>query len=375
MLPYITIFFIPIIALCFEWFKDIKNIHKHLVMIFLAICYILFSGLRWECGTDWEQFYGLFYSFKDVSFTEVFDHRYNWETGSITSGKIYEPGYTLMNWLFFNITGSFNAMLIFYTSVIILMYYKLSWLYAPKHPIYLFTFFITGQIFFWRAGLAATICFFSVQYIISRKFLKFLLCCIVATSMHNSAILFLPFYFILNRKFSNVFLIGSFLLCAFIGNTSLLYTALEYVANILSIFSSEFGLIAKLVVYLDAEDSNSIAKLIMSISKYGIFIAIFCLYKKRFKINSAYNVMLNSYVIGSCIWLLFRTQLTVFVRMSVYFLDSFPILNVMILSILSKNNKKIFFGFVILNIIYIAFAKFLNGYEELFIPYKTILDN
>jgi len=392
MLPYITITFIPIITFCLEWSKEIKNSHKRFTMMFLAICYILFSALRWECGTDWEQFYGLFYSFNDVPFTEVFNHRYNWTTDSSTGGKIYEPGYALMNWLFVNTTGSFNAMLIFYTTIIIFIYYKLSWLYASKYPIYLFTFFITADFFYWRAGFASAICFFSIQYIISRKFLKFLLCCLVATSMHNSAILFLPFYFVLNRKFSNGLLISSFLFCSFIGSTSILYGIVEYVANILSTFRSEFGLISKLVLYLYTNSDNSIAKLIMSIFKYGIFIVIFCLYKKYFKIESErsdatknntdyfkfnksdiYNVMLTSYVIGSCIWLLFRSQLTIFARMAIYFTGSFPVLNVMVLSILPSNKRKIFFGFVILNVFYIAFAKFLT-FEELLIPYKTVFN-
>jgi hypothetical protein len=390
MLPYATIILLPIMALCLEWFREIKNLHKHFVMLFLAICFILFSGLRWECGTDWEQFYGLFYSFRNIPFTEVFDHRYNWITGEIGVGKIYEPGYALMNWLFVNVTDSFNSMLVFYTTIIIFIYYKLSWLYTPRYPIYIFAFLITGQIFFWRAGFATTICFFSIQYIVSRKFFKFLLCCIIATSMHNSAILFLPFYFILNRKFSYALLICMYLCCSFIGNTSILYKMIEYVSSVLSIFSPEFGLIMKLINYLDVDMNTSVIKLVLSFCKYGIFVVIFCLYRKYFEINpkysengtsylglktyDLYNAMLNAYVIASCIWMLFRTQMQVFIRFALYFGESFIILNVLILSILPKNKRRIFLGFVILNILYIAFGKFLNFDSDIFFPYKTIFD-
>lgn len=52
-----------------------------------------------------------------------------------------------------------------------------------------------------RQVMACTVCWFAVKYIIERKFVPFLIVWFIGYSLHNSAIMFLPAYFIPIRKF------------------------------------------------------------------------------------------------------------------------------------------------------------------------------
>ena len=52
-----------------------------------------------------------------------------------------------------------------------------------------------------RQVMACTVCWFAVKYIIERKFVPFLIVWFIGYSFHNSAIMFLPAYFIPIRKF------------------------------------------------------------------------------------------------------------------------------------------------------------------------------
>ena len=52
-----------------------------------------------------------------------------------------------------------------------------------------------------RQVMACTVCWFAVKYIIERKFVPFLIVWFIGYSLHNSAIIFLPAYFIPIRKF------------------------------------------------------------------------------------------------------------------------------------------------------------------------------
>jgi|SRR5690625_343143 len=65
---------------------------------------------------------------------------------------------------------------------------------------YLFTF--NGL----RQSIAIIIVLLSYNYIINKKFLKFLLIILVATSFHTSAIIFVPMYFLAHIKWSKIYM-------------------------------------------------------------------------------------------------------------------------------------------------------------------------
>lgn len=63
-----------------------------------------------------------------------------------------------------------------------------------------FSFFYLESLGFIRQSLAVAICFWAIKYIFSRRFFPFLICVVIATSFHYSAIIVLFAYFMYQAK-------------------------------------------------------------------------------------------------------------------------------------------------------------------------------
>ena len=72
-----------------------------------------------------------------------------------------------------------------------------------------------------RQVMGVVTAWLSIRYIIKRKLIPFLLVVFIAFSLHNSAIIFLPLYFILITKFSRVTVLSIMVMCLLIGLSSI----------------------------------------------------------------------------------------------------------------------------------------------------------
>lgn len=87
------------------------------------------------------------------------------------------------------------------TNVLILLtLYKYS-----KHFTFSLFLYITLGMYFssfniMRQYLAIAICFWAIRYVLNRKFIKYLLCILIASSIHISALILIPMYFLVNLK-------------------------------------------------------------------------------------------------------------------------------------------------------------------------------
>lgn len=141
----------------------------------------ILMGLRYDVGTDHLSY---MYSYN----TNIGVER--WE--SIFREVAYWMNGHRIHYFWFFALWAFIQIFLFY--------------YALKDEQYLIPYaaivLIMGQYFMhWLNGIrqdtAACIFFFSIIYITDRKFIKYLLCCIVAMGFHTSAILLIPLYPIL----------------------------------------------------------------------------------------------------------------------------------------------------------------------------------
>jgi len=72
-----------------------------------------------------------------------------------------------------------------------------------------------------RQVMGVVTAWLSIRYIIKRKLIPFLLVVFIAFSLHNSAIIFLPLYFIPITKFSRVTVLSIMVMCLLIGLSSI----------------------------------------------------------------------------------------------------------------------------------------------------------
>jgi hypothetical protein len=367
MYVYIIIYSALLLFLLADRVKGISNQQKKMIMLAATVFLVLFRGLRWETGTDWEQFHDFFYNF---SLDNLFGSRY--AKGNV----VMEPGYALLNLLFLNLTGHYTSLLIFYNAAIIWIYYNCSWKYFPQNPIGAFICLILfTSVFPLRQGLACAVFLYGIRYILSKDMLKYGITIIVAFSMHSSAILMFPCYFFLNKQISNKFVVILYAVCLVLAESPLINLAVD---QCISIFAMAMGMdssfISKAYIYLNynKEIESGLSAKIFSFLRSIVFISILCLFRYRNRVPDNYNIFFNCFVLSLCIGILFKYQMQEIIRMQDYFSLGTALLLGYILNTLPANKHSIFYAFIIFYASYTVY-KFLNKWQDLLVPYKTAI--
>jgi hypothetical protein len=371
MFPYIAIYSLFFLSIVAERIRGIRANHKRLIMVFLASIIILFRGLRWETGTDWEQFLDVFYT---IDFDSIFGFKR-------THNTTLEPGYAFLNYVCFYFTGSYTSLLLIYNAIIMYIYYSVSWRYSPKNPIYIFVMLVIfTEVFPLRLSFAAAIFMYSIRYILSKDILKYAFFVILAASIHYSAIITFPFYYILDRnilykKYSAIWLILGYFCCVIISISPLFNMTLDRVATVVSsIIGIENTLTVRIMNYILEEGGLelTIKSLIFSAIRTFIFISIFYSCRKAVNDHRTYNLFFNCFIVFTCIFTLFKYQVHVLARFATYFDFGMPLLSALIIGVLPSNRRKLFYYYIIALFIYLKYNTFFIDYPDLFIPYKSI---
>ena len=179
---------------------------------------------------------------------------YSLNTGFL--GVKMEPGWIVMCKLLTLISSDPFTTIYFSSIVIVGLYCLIIYRFSAKVwlSVYLFLCTTFGQsLFVIRQHMAIAICLASVPFIINRIFWKFALLILVATSIHFTAIVFVPLYFLYSLRLTKKFYI-LFLLFAVIGWSG---------ASAIFMWFFEKSWY---VSYLDAEGSNLTNFSIMTIS-------------------------------------------------------------------------------------------------------------
>ena len=195
----LDVFFILFIYLIFIGIF-ISDKRRKTKIILLCLGPILIQSLRSPtCGTDvWGNGFGYYQTFTFISEIPL---------KLILTEKVYEQGYVLFNKLLSYISDnpqiflSLTSVLIF--SLIGYIYYRfsenvfLSVIIFVCFGLYVFSF--TGL----RQAIAFSITFFSLKFIIKRQLVYFLICVLVAFSIHSSAIIYMFVWPLWNIKHTN----------------------------------------------------------------------------------------------------------------------------------------------------------------------------
>lgn len=196
---YLLIFFIPVaLYLATQRTKDNRSVVQ--LAVYLAGLAI-FVGLGDMLGGYDRYIYGqVFDEIADV--TDI--------SGSYLASGSFDAFPSEKGWTILNIIISFytDNRYIFILTITLLMYTFLFISlkrYASNYPFALVIFL--GLWFYFsftylRQVLGATLVWLSIPYIIKRKIVPYCLIVLLALTIHKSAIIFFPTYFIVNRSFS-----------------------------------------------------------------------------------------------------------------------------------------------------------------------------
>lgn len=190
---YLLIFIIPVMlyARPYGSNRSQSSVELGIYLAFLA----LFVGMADMLGGYDRYIYGEV--FDDIADVTTYGENY------LLSGCFFyfnvEVGYTLLNILISFFTENRYIFILIITIIVYTCLYVSLKRYAKNYPLALILFL--GLWFFFtftylRQVLGATIAWLALPYVTKRKFWKFLIIWLIACSLHKSAILFLPIYFI-----------------------------------------------------------------------------------------------------------------------------------------------------------------------------------
>lgn len=184
MTPYYFYFFFIFILYLTHLFLTYKKISDELVYYTLLIFIILFTGLRFEVGSDWQN-YEYLYSNKIDKFVKTIFSR--------------DIGYSLISYIFKSLNFDyviFNVFLSIIGIIPVFIYCRNNpnWFIGVFMAVpYFFTICVMGYV---RQGVATGILFLVALSIQKNNKFLFLSSVILATSIHKSAIVFLLFYIV-----------------------------------------------------------------------------------------------------------------------------------------------------------------------------------
>lgn len=325
----------------------------------MFIVLVLQDGLRWEIGTDWNNYYKYF------NYCLVFD-----EQG-------FEIGYKILNILIRSITDSYSIYLIIYAIIFYAIIFRSTKKYSidPLLSIVVLYYLTLPYLGMNRQFFAVAICLYSVTYIIQKRPLYFILTIAIASCFHISAVLFSIAYS-LKRIYSLKFYL-IIIIIACIANLMCIASRIESLLPFAGLFIRN-----KLDLYTSLGETNTLIGSITGIIKRLIWVILALLVSSSIKGKDRGNFYLffNIYLMGCCFYLLFNNSIfQIFVsRLTIYF-NLFEILLIPYIFKLFKSKPNKAIALIILFCYgVLTLGKGIDSYipivgYDIFRPYKAII--
>ena len=239
-----------------------------------------------------------------------------------------EPGYLLISQLCAKLGFHYSvyfAVLAFFEIYFVLLAFRND---RKIVPILLVLIVMGGYYFSWMNGIRQNIVacsfVFACKYIVDRKWKAYFIWVAIAYTMHTSALLLAPFYFltydktIWNKTWVNI---GIFIACVVIGMTPTFVDNLTRLGGLLSFMGYDYYS----DMMSDITDSSNFRsysigpRMIVNICTYVICILLYR--KVRLWVNSEkFDFMFKLFFIGICGYYLFVNTSDIFLRPMYYFI-------------------------------------------------------
>ena len=353
---YLIIFLIPVIY----YYSNNRGKSQHVLFLtFFLFGLSLFVGLSDMLGGYDRYIYG-----------EVFDN-----IADITTNKLSyiangafnyfpgETGYVLINIILSFFTDNRYIFILIYTIIMYSLLFVSFKRYIENYPLGIILFL--GLWFFFtftylRQVLGAAVIWLSFKYVADRKLWKFIIVFLIACSIHKSAVIVLPIYFIASKKYSSKTIVSIALLVLLIG--------LSPIPNMLFEAYGDGSIVERKADY-NASGEMRIPYLIEA------FLFLYIILKNYVLIpNKKLNIIMLYIGIIFCFTLIFFVRSENGGRLSWYFLIG---LIVTLTHIITQRRARtslvplmILMSLILYLRIYFVWQNYLNLY-----PYKTFLTN
>lgn len=330
-----------------------KNKEKYDDYNFLAfMSMFLISALRnYTVGTDSEMYMNIF---RKVS------------TYSLDSSPV-EIGYLLLNKIlsFINVFGGYQIIFIITSAIILFLMAKTIIENSKRYELSIFL-FITMYFYYnsfnqIRQYIAIAIMFYAIKYMFNKDIKKYVICSVIAFTFHQSSIIMIPFYFILQMNLSDK------IVKITLGLSVVGYLILDKVLLVV------FSLIPRYQKYAEGELSKLLtdgSNIVHAIILLALFIVVYKFKDKLISIDKRNNVYINAILFATAFQIL-GTKTVLFSRIVYYFSIYAILLIPSIVDIFEgENRKKAYLAIMAIYFVICNVLLLLNQSEVL--PYMIV---
>lgn len=225
-----VVYIIPILlCLLTAVTRELSDNRRWTIFMVTLLCLIYCFG--YMTGSDWRSYE---YWYKYLDFNRFY------------YGYINEPGYYLYMMLFNKCGIPFWPFFVMTKIVVFLIMIKSFFLICKDSVWISLSYFLplTGMYLFidnpMRNAIAAGIFMLSLNCIIDKKFWRYFLTCLLAASFHATALLMIPFYWLLNKRVKTITYVILFLVINILFiNRQLLIDIIVYVFGFIPFFNDK----------------------------------------------------------------------------------------------------------------------------------------
>ena len=355
----IALYFIPILLCALTpFFKELSANRGWFICCGVYLC--LFYCFGYMTGTDWRVYEDWYYS---IDFNRLFYDYYA------------EPGYYIFMLLFRFLGVGFWPFFILTKTVIFIIIYKTIFDYCKESGYLTLMYFLPwfGMYLLidnpMRNCIAIAIFIVSARFVIEHKFWKFLLCMLLASSFHFTAIVMILVYPMLNHNVKSWIYVLLFL------SINIVFSDREMVINVINSTLGRIPYIEKKIfeyLILDSEFAKGKLFSFGMLWQIGIFILLIC-YRDRIinYIDGAKGLFVFNAVMFYMLFLRFAMTIEAFSRIQLYFSVFLAIAVGLVLLSFDYKSRIIYICVLLLVSLYICFGKITI--TSRYVPYSNVV--
>lgn len=363
---YLWLFLIAVLESCKE-FSRYKIVFASSTFIFLS----LFTGLRWETGTDWLPYKALFDTLElDWTF--------------LLNVYSFDLGYVLLNAFAKLFTDSYSIFLLIDSFIAVGIVFSFLIKYSPNPNVSFFVFynafFVSQFMGSNRRIISLGAILFAFYYIYENRKKSYIFWQTIAFLFHRSSFLILFSWLIPRKRLTTTLIFVILIASLAIGLPQLPFKMIGLLGNLLSAFANN-PIVERMLFYSDGnveivvENTNPVILMTLSVIKRSIFLTFYLLVIKQRKgiLDPLSDYFFNLYIFGFAIYMLLNGS-PIFQMISTYFTFIEIALFGRFWEYANKSMKLTFFIILFLYGFFQLLSA-LNAYPELYIPYKSFLIN
>lgn len=324
--------FLVVLSVIVSEKKEDEKLCRNLTILGIT-AFIIFFGCRGYIWHDWTIYAATFdkITWNDLYLYDYFKHSEPlWLIYELVCKTIFN------NFLFFALVSTvINTILL----IRFFKRYSISLLFALATYLAFNGFELSINLM--RNSMAIFIVLNAIPYIEERKFGKYLLMCVIAMGLHLSSVIYIPMYFILNRKVNK----WIFLTAILAGNI-ILFSNIAIVLKIAEAIGFNNEIILKKIKDYSNFGMFAGSRFVL-LQRFIICLMVFFYYEKLNELSASNRIFINAlmvYILGSYLTSEFSEMSN---RLGILFSFSFWIL----CGYLTKccyyiNNRRLFIGFL-----------------------------